>query len=107
MVRAALVLLALSAQPAASAEKAIGLAAWAAALPPSFTAHGTKTEPTYEATVEIARVGDVVSATGRRARMGSPRNGGRRGSPRLARCVSVSSHASMHPRHLGSWRPPR
>ena len=42
----------------------IDLAFWAGGLPPRFSVHGVKTEPTYQAAVDIRRDGDVFTLVG-------------------------------------------
>ncbi|WP_158814651.1 hypothetical protein [Methylocapsa sp. S129] len=42
----------------------IDLARWAADLPPRFSVHGVKTEPTYQEIVDIRREGDVFTLVG-------------------------------------------
>lgn len=42
----------------------IDLARWASGLPPRFSVHGVKTEPTYQEIVDIRREGDVFTLVG-------------------------------------------
>jgi hypothetical protein len=56
------VLAVLSASYANAAQ--IDLARWASSLPPRFSVHGIKTEPTYQEAVDIRREGDVFTLVG-------------------------------------------
>jgi hypothetical protein len=60
--RVAAVLAILSASHAHAAQ--IDLAHWASSLPPRFSVHGIKTEPTYQESVDIRREGDVFMLVG-------------------------------------------
>jgi hypothetical protein len=64
VVRRILLALALTAPTAEARAASVDVAAWAAALPAAFTVHGTKTEPTWQESVDIRRDGDRIVVTG-------------------------------------------